>query len=55
MTRRLLVALALSLTAAACGPWVPPPFTVHAHHAYCYGEGGHIDGCVSPGSAGGDR
>lgn len=51
MTRRLIATLVLALVLASCR-WVPPPTVVHRPGPYCFGEGGHVDGCVSPGSRG---
>lgn len=53
MTRRLIFAAVVTVALAGCR-WTPPPFTQHAPpRAYCFGEGGRIDECVSPGSPGG--
>ena len=46
MTRKLVIlvaALAAVVGLSACDA---------PHRAYCFGEGGHIDECVSPGSRG---
>lgn len=51
MIRRLLAAVALALALASCR-WVPPPTVVHRPGPYCFGEGGRIDECVSPGYRG---
>lgn len=50
--RRLLLAAIVAATLAGCAV-VPPPYTVHVGpRHYCFGEGGQVDECVSPGSAG---